>query len=207
MNLKSVLFALGLLLISQAGISQNFKFGAQIGINGSSEILSKAPDQLGRTTYQPALTFNINAHIDYILSKRWSMAIEPGFIQKGTRVSFSANSSRLNAYYVQMPVLANFHILDKLYVSAGPELSYLVAANNRTNGNTYNNITSYENRFDLGALVGINYEIHKNLDLGLRYGQSFIPNSRIFWTDEFGDMLAISKTYHHYLQLLLRVKF
>ncbi len=116
MNLKSVLFAIGLLLLSIASFSQNFKFGAQIGINGSSEILSKTNYLLGNTSYQPILTFSINTHIDYILSKRWSIAIEPGFIQKGTKGTFSGYSIRLNAYYVQMPVLANFYILDKLYV-------------------------------------------------------------------------------------------
>lgn len=85
--------------------------------------------------------------------------------------------------YISMPVMGKFYPIDILYIEAGPEIGFLILANEKTNANNLKNTDSYKT-VDLGLGFGGGVNLRDiGLSLGLRYNAGlsniFIDNSRI----------------------------
>ncbi|MBP7508542.1 MAG: PorT family protein [Prolixibacteraceae bacterium] len=208
MTKKTILFAVGLIVISNlTAFSQNFKFGLIAGLDIANAHLTNKPEGFGdNQVYYPMIAYNFNGYIGYKKSELWGLSIEPGFIQKGGRQKSSDDYIRFNLNYLQLPILFDYYIVDKFYVSIGPELSYMINAKAKSKDNS-NDITDlYDRRFELSGLVGINYRIIDKLDIGLRYNHGFTYTSKITWTDKFGESIGESKDYNQHFQLFVKLK-
>jgi len=208
MTKKTIFIAIGLLVISNlTAFSQNFKFGLVAGFDIANAHLTNKPDGFGdNQVYYPMIAYNFNGYIGYKKTESWGLSIEPGFIQKGGRQKSSDDYIRFNLNYIQLPVLFDYYIADKFYVSIGPELSYMMNAKVKSKDNS-NDITDlYDRRFELSGLVGINYRIIDKLDIGLRYNHGLTYTSKITWTNEFGESVGELKDYNQYFQLIVKWK-
>lgn len=204
MTKKTIFFTIGLIVISNlTGFSQNFKFGLVAGFDIANAHLTNKPYGFGdNQVYYPMIAYNFNGYIGYKKSEVWGLSIEPGFIQKGGRQKSSDDYIRFNLNYLQLPILFDYYVVDKFYISIGPELSYLINAKVKSNDIT----DLYDRRFELSCLVGINYKIIDKLDIGLRYNHGLTYTSKITWTNEFGESIGVSKDFNQYLQLVLKLK-
>src|SRR5665811_747062 len=138
-------------------------------------------------------SFNINGSIEYKISKIWGIEAEPGFIRKGGTVDginryHSTIKMRLN--YIQLPILANLYITKKFFVSIGPEFAYMI----NSQGNLPDNGTGFddfkENAFEISGLMGLNYSIYKEVDIGFRYNHGLTNISILKWTNGFGPVVG-----------------
>ncbi|WP_321368305.1 porin family protein [uncultured Draconibacterium sp.] len=185
--------------------AQDFKFGGLTGITASKIYFNNKPSDFYEET--DALTaFNINAFAKYKSASFWGVAIEPGFIQKGYRTNitwgFIQGSAKVRLNYIQLPILAELYLSDKLYFSLGPELAYLLNAKYNMEGKT--DITDiYDNRFELSGLIGVNYNIYKNFDIGLRYNRGLTKTTGIIFMNETGEYMDEAKEYNQYLQIIV----
>lgn len=189
--------------------AQEIKFGYLSGLGVSNaHVTNKIENRKDYKVFHPVYSFNINGYFEYKISKTWGIEAEPGFIRKGGTVGgmnryHSTIKMRLN--YIQLPILANLYITKKFFVSIGPEFAYMI---NRQ-GNLPEKATGFddfkENAFEISGLMGLNYSIYKEVDIGFRYNHGLTNMSILKWTNGFGPVVGQSKVYNQYFQFIFRI--
>ena len=203
---------MGFLLMFNANLfAQEFTFGLVGGLDIANSRLTNIPDEIGDyRLYHPMLSFNANGHIGYKSAGFWGISLEPGYIQKGGVIQYDKDDRnddvRYQLNYVQIPLLADFYLSDKISISVGPEFAYLINAKVKSNGESRNIPNYYDKNFELSGIVGFNYNLHKYFDIGLRYNHGLTYTGKITWTDKNNDFLGESKEYNQYFQLFFRFK-
>jgi hypothetical protein len=197
--MKKLLILIFLIIISCLKINaQEFRFGFLAGFDFTRihNIWGMNVHEYGR--YDPMVSFNINGYIGFKSSEFWGFSFEPGFIQKGgileNKYLFQEQRQRVENNYIQLPVLADFYLTQKVFLSVGPEFAFWL--NSPSNGN----------KFEVSGLAGLNYQITKKIDVGLRYSHALTYSVK---TEEiyFDYGLISKKQYNQYLQLIVRFKF
>jgi hypothetical protein len=79
---------------------------------------------------------------------------------------FSKSTTKQN--YISMPIILNWYFSDKFYLFIGPEIQYIASAITKLDGekHSYNNL---DQRLRLNGIIGLNYQLLQNMDIGLRY--------------------------------------
>jgi hypothetical protein len=77
--------------------------------------------------------------------------------------------NNINLHYISLPVLLRYAMTGKLIAEAGPELSYLVAAQSK-HGNVSN---IWNNKLDIGLDIGLLYLFASKLSAGVRFNAGF----------------------------------
>ena len=148
--------------------------------------------------YDNIITYNINGYFAYKSKGIFGVSIEPGFMIKGAKnelheALWGDELIKIRDSYLQLPVLINFHISDRFYFSSGFEFAYMIKYYSLQANNTELH-TLPKQRFQLSGMVGINYEVMKNIDIALRLNHE-LPYYREF--DVF---------FMYYAQFLVRYK-
>jgi hypothetical protein len=203
MRTKSFFTLAALLLFSILNIkAQGFRIGILSGFNITRTNISEYT--ISNFTYEgdylaPMASFNINGYIEYKSRSFWGFSIEPGYIKKGG-LNPANHDSKIHLNYFEMPMLVNLYISKRFYASVGPGINYLINEKFKYKSGS-EDIPVSGNRFEISGLIGLNYIIIKNIDIGLRYNQG--------WTTITKEMAFInveSKEIHQSLQLLVRLK-
>lgn len=181
-----------MLLVGDKIASDNFVGGITGGINLTQ--LSNMPNA------EAQLSWSFGASLHWKLSEEWHFCPEVYFKSPGgadgmtglwdTQPSIDTNLSNREEWtstsYVAIPLIMKYRI-DRFYVFAGPQISYLVAATDNISGTSPEgaSITSEKlafwrmNRWDAGVVAGAEillvpeYGIN-SLRLGVRYYQGFL---------------------------------
>lgn len=190
--------------------AQHINYGLLGGYVCANSHVIKSNEYAKRVFY-PMHSFNANGFIEYRFPNAWGIIAEPGYIRKGgvfdskdhakDRFNFQLN-------YVQLPVLAKFSFTDKFYISFGPEFACLINKDGNSSSlpDTFSPVE--ENAFEISGLIGANYSIARNIDLGLRYNHSLMYFSVATWVNSryppgYGIM-GYSNVYNQYLQFIVR---
>ena len=140
-----------------------------------------------------ALTYN------YKFSQKYGMNVETGYSDRG--VSINADNLNYNLNYLDLPLLLDYYPISRVRLSAGPEISYLISAMNKSNDGSKTNISgNFDNRWAVNGAIGANYSVSFFMDLGLRYQ---LPITTISKTD---PTLNINNVKSRYFQLYLLFK-
>jgi hypothetical protein len=209
MKIKTILTAFGIILISISSIkAQDFKFGLLAGFDISNTRLTNKPDNLGHfMDVDPMITFNLSGYVIHKTTDFWGLSLEPGFMQKGGIKNVDGDKVKFKLNYIHLPSLVDFYLLDKVFVSIGPEFCWMINAKTKSNDHSNYIIDLYDNKFEVSGLVGLNYNIIKQIDVGLRYNHGLTYISKTTWTDEIGNVVGKdSKEYNQYIQLIVRFK-
>jgi hypothetical protein len=203
MRTKSFLALSGLILFSVLNIrAQDFRFGILSGFNITRTNISEYT--ISNFTYKgdyldPMASFNINGYIGYKSRSFWGLSLEPGYIKKGGSNPNNHNS-KFHLNYIEMPILVNFYFLKRFYASVGPGISYLINEKFKYKSES-EDIPVSGNKFEISGLIGLNYNIIKNIDIGLRYNQGWASINK-----KMAIFNVESKEVHQSIQLLLRLK-
>ena len=114
--------------------------------------------------------------------------------------------SQLRLNYIQLPLLAEFYITKKLFLSVGPEFAYLMSAKVNNDGNKTDVSNGYNPKFEISGMAAINYAIFPRVDIALRYSHGFTTTSEISFTDIHGQPCGEAKEKNQYLQLMVRAR-
>lgn len=128
----------------------------------------------------------------------FGLSIEPGYTLKGSRIAHDTLNYKF--HYLSIPVLFDFYPLEKIKISAGPELSYLMAARNLNDTITTSLMDTYSRRWELSGTVGVSISPTFFLDIGMRYNMAFTYAAR---EDE---LLQARNLYNNYLQIYILLK-
>jgi hypothetical protein len=203
MKKQTTVVVLLLLLISAAGVqaqSGGVKFGVRAGLNvatwggeaveNAGSLLNLSNGQLNQSTRQG---FHAGGFANIPVAGN-RLEIEPGlyYSQKGTRITgrvanenvplLAGNLRASNrAEYIEMPVLARLYLTEGFHIFAGPQVSYLISNNVRTDVSVLGfsalnqNLNTYDTmqKFDFAAAGGVGYQFTNGLNLGAGYDFGF----------------------------------
>jgi len=166
----AILLFCGFLTISMQ--AQNFGGGVILGLSTSQV----GGDNLGGFNKAGLLIgFFANKSISELLS----FQMEMNYIQKGSN-NPKMNENRtpdISTSYIEVPLLLQYHQSNKLKIEGGVQTGYLIDGYyNDLDGERpkYNDINPFIN-YDIGLLLGIDYNYSKNISLNTRISNSIFP--------------------------------
>ncbi|MGY3087921.1 hypothetical protein ACVWYF_000954 [Hymenobacter sp. UYAg731] len=165
--MKKTLFTLAL-LAGLTGAAQAQRSNVSLGLKAGATY----SNFVGKQAFSEESIFGFHAGVFANIGLTDLFAFQPEIIysQKGSNPNITDFKNRL--HYVDVPLA--FHVnADGLFFEAGPQVGFLVAAQQKT-GNTSTDIKARYNTIDFGYLAGLGYQRKTGLGIGLRYNGGFI---------------------------------
>jgi len=191
--------------------AQEIRFGILGGMGVTQSFWTHVPEHVVENSYNPIPSFSLNVCAGFKNKGIWGLSIEPGIIKKGgvdpNTPNEKEDNNRFELLYIHAPVLSDFYLGKKFMISVGPEFGYLISVKSYFRDFTTNLYEFYENKFEVCGLLGANYIISENVDIGIRYSRGFIHSIRYVTTDINGQFSGDIKEYSQYLHFIARYKF
>lgn len=192
--------------------AQSLDVGLYAGIGISNVNITNSPD-ISQTDFSSILSYNFNGYLSYKGKGFWGFSIEPGIIRKGWDMSFDNQNleSKIRLHYIQLPILSDFYLSDKIYFSLGPEICYLLSSKAKFKSDINSgteDLKGYFSKFELSGLIAINYRINDNFNISFRYSHAVTEVADgISWEfDEYSENFIESNDYNQYFQLLFKIR-
>lgn len=189
--MKKLFLGLGLVAGTFAFAQTSPQFGLKAGINVSS--ISKD----GYDDAKSKVGFAGGAFVNIPVSEQFSVQPEVLYSQLGSKLTKSASTTilgntytakstaKMNLDYITVPVMLQFRATPQFYLEAGPEFGFLVSAKAKDINTTYVNnsqpnenissqdVKDYHSGFNMGAALGLGYDITPNFGINARYVAGF----------------------------------
>lgn len=177
--MKRILFVMLFALTSLMAYAQEMKLGVKLGANFSEFDKAKNMSMSSKTG------FHMGAYATLPLGR---FALQPEFLysQQGAKL----NGSEIDLDYVNIPVLAKFHILPKVNLHVGPQFGFVVKDGLK---DIYPDFKA--EKFDISGLLGIGIEVFGfQLEGRYNYGLSKVikSDSSIQAIDPKNQMFSVS---------------
>ena len=164
----------------------------KVGITGGLNVANQVSSYNGSYSTGTIAGFNAGLYLDVPLIYPLSFEPEVLYSQKG----FSANdggdhfTSRQN--FIDVPLLAKFHLTPGFNFLIGPQLSFLSSTTN-TESSGFNLISQDHTNYSgantfLDGVIGVSFDLNRNVELRARYtidlnatspyGETFVPDYR-----------------------------
>src|SRR5688572_9008840 len=160
--IKKVVGIFALLFCMHAAGYAQLKFGLKAGLN-ISRVHHKSRFDKKVYGFMPSahvgLYANKNFSEDFFLSGEFLLS-DKGFEKDGAT----------HLLYASMPAMANFRIVDKLFLGVGPEWGILIAP---IGEDTEFVKEVYSNRLDIGGAVGLQYAVGSAVIISVRWVRGF----------------------------------
>ncbi|HEY5916362.1 MAG TPA: porin family protein [Chryseolinea sp.] len=139
-------------------------FGLKGGLN-YSRVIEKT-DTSGWNGYSFAPSINVGVFADFNLTEKTSIASE--FLLSDKPFGYHGNSGTSHLLYINLPVMFSCDVSNRISLKAGPQAGLLIA----TFGKNPEYLSAiYTNRFDLGIVAGIDYQLSQSFILAFRFEQ------------------------------------
>ena len=113
------------------------------------------------------------AYINYPINKKMSYQVEMQFLQKGSKKPYTENSPETYLFelnYIELPATLNYQVKKGISIESGLGTAFLVDYKEQDEITDIN--TDKPNTLALDFLLGVQYDIKKNLKLNIRYANS-----------------------------------
>lgn len=179
--------------------TNSVEFGVKAGAN-----LSKITDYTPESKYVPG--FQAGGFAQYSITDKLRLQTELLFSLEGGRSSFNFEDefqsfmikSDITFGYVNLPVMLQYKLFKGLHLEAGPQLGYLVLAENAyetkfsigdvgIDEKGTESIIDDMNRFSLGVNLGLQYDISNRFFVQARYNKGLTKLAKNPFTDEEGE--------------------
>lgn len=171
--MKNLLMPLVVLLLISSMATAQVSIGPKLGLNLANFTGNVSSDVRGLAALQLGGVAEIEL-IDML-----SLQPELLFSVQGITVG----NTKLVTSNIVMPVMARFYPIDFIYIEAGPQIGFLIAANEKDQANRINVSDSFKT-VDMGLSFGAGTKLSDlGLGFGIRYyaglSNIFVSNSRI----------------------------
>jgi hypothetical protein len=205
--------ALLVLLLGDKAATEDFHFSIDAGLS-----LSSLPAVAG-TSNNAGLYFGLGTYVR--LNERWAFTPEFKPVSprggRGFEKAFTDNSGSVDDYstrlilsYIDLPMQFHYQLNQRLYMRAGPQLSYLTKGEFVSTGalvggpdfTVKENITGRLERFDVALPIDIGMVFakprgYKGVDIRVRYCPGFLE---VFKANEAG-VSGTNSTFHFFISL------
>ena len=141
--------------------------GVKAGLNYANQYTNSTANSVD---FKSIIGINAGAYCNYFLLD--FLAIQPELMVSG-KGSYWKNQyydAKYNLTYIDLPILIKYQPVSQVNIHAGPQLSYLVSANQKDFGNNQKtNVMDYYYKFDLGLAFGVEANLPFKVNLTIRY--------------------------------------
>lgn len=201
--MKRLLFSL-LIFLPVLVFAQRFNGGIIAGGNVS---------QLDGDTYQGYHKFGFlgGAYVNYRFSRHSQVQMELEYIQKGSRKngdSVDVSTYLLRLHYLEIPVLYQFFLNDKLSLEIGPAADVLLGSYEEKDGLEVPYNTMPLRNVTLAGIFGVSYFLTDHLKADFRFNYSLLsirqPSSDgypegyrkiLFETGQYNNLMSLSLSW------------
>lgn len=173
--MNKVIFVLPLLILSSFFVKAQSV--DQSGIRASLNLSNLYVQSVDNENTKPG--FAVGVYFRKSLSDQISIQPEINYSLKGSQINYNnflngSGKYRYNLSYIEIPVLANFHLGESIYFSAGPYVATLISVKVKdVNGDgSVNGVDEYDrddfNTFDYGVAAGVGFDFAGGT-AGVRY--------------------------------------
>lgn len=190
MKLRSILFIVFLQFFPHV-FGQYFEGGILVGLTASQ----MDGDMLGGYN-KPGLTAGM--WVGRSINPKWNYRAELKYTMKGAASSQATDlysQYRKTLHYLELPVIACYHLSTGLSAEAGLSGAYLAHATLNIGNGTFD-ATGPMKRYEFNILGGIAYHLSDNFSLNFRFSYSLFPVSHL------PGNLTIWNTYAQYNNVL-----
>lgn len=100
------------------------------------------------------------------------IGLQPELMYSYQTVKSDGGDLKMN--YIQLPVMIKIYPMSRLGIEVGPEFNYMISTSPKTMNVAGTNITTGDcTGFNIGAGVGVSYELKMGLMIGARYSLGF----------------------------------
>ncbi len=196
--MKKLFLAISFLAISIITVdAQNNRFGLKAGINSSS---LKTTGSGATFTSDSKIGFYAGAFAQLGVAQYFAVQPEIMYSLLGARYKYLNVTVNRNLSYISIPVLLSY-VKDGLSIVAGPQISFLVAANDKGT-NISNDIKSQFQTTEIAGIVGAGYTTLGGFGFDARYhlGLSDIvkDNSSGYKLKNNNFQFGVHYILHHY---------
>ena len=180
LSMNKIIFVLPFLILcsilAKAQTDQN-------GFKASLNLSNLYVDEVNDENTKPG--FAVGVYFRKGLSDQISIQPEINYSLKGSQINYDggfftgSGKYRYNLSYIEIPVLANIHVGESLYFSAGPYIATLIAAKVKDvdGDGSINSVEEYDrddfNTFDYGVAAGVGFDFDGGT-AGVRYNYGLV---------------------------------
>lgn len=143
---------------------QQVKFGPKAGVNFAN--LSGVDDSEMKTG------FHVGAVAEIKFNEKFSIQPEVVYSAQGTKFSSNNAEVKLNNDYINVPILAKYYIVDGFSVEAGPQIGFLMKAEQEGTFGGFTGTSDVKDNYksiDFGLGLGLAYDLPMGLFFNARY--------------------------------------
>jgi SAM-dependent methyltransferase len=180
-----------------------FSMGLKGGF-GASTIIARYEGESYSDLFQPEFSYSFSIYAASKLSRyneTMRVEIEPGYTLKGAS---DKESLARRLHYLSLSTFFVLYSNIRLYIGAGPELSYLLKVSHRVAGISNDMTSSYE-PFEYGAALEAGYDLTPGLIIGLRYSLGLSKTTDRPMADAGGNLIPANQ-YNQYLHLTVKCR-
>ena len=112
--------------------------------------------------------YHIGGFVKVPVADQFSVQPELVFSAQGFSIKEDGDNSKLNANYINLPLLASYSFGKGLYAEAGPRLGFLLSAKVRNEGESTNVKDDFK-KLDFAWVLGIGYQLQEKLSVNARF--------------------------------------
>ncbi len=162
---KLVFAAIAVVGFAATGVAQQqVKFGPKAGVNFAN--LSNMDNSEMKTG------FHVGAVAEIKFNEKFSIQPEVVYSAQGTKFSSNNAEVKLNNDYINVPIMAKYYIVDGFSVEAGPQIGFLMKAEQEGSYGGFTGTTDmkdYYKSVDFGVGLGLAYDLPMGLFFNARY--------------------------------------
>jgi hypothetical protein len=185
---------------------QKFTFGYKIGLARVNQRYSI--DFPG--TIDPRFSYGFNAVVNYKITSKFNLEIEPGFIEKGSIIYLIPIDKSARKYgYLISPVLIRFYPIKNLSIDFGNEFGYLVYAKTKEyglDGKVFSESLKNKNKFESSGIIGFSIICFGRVNLYYNMSIAYTPLMTAYYNQEYGPSGSY-KIYNKYNAIGIRYFF
>lgn len=178
--MNRIIFVLPFLVLSSFFVKAQ---SDQTGIRASLNLSNLYVDEVNDENTKPG--FALGVYFRKGISEQVSIQPEINYSLKGSQINYDgtivsgSGKYRYNLSYIEIPVLANIHVGESLYFSAGPYISTLIAAKVKDvdGDGSVNGVREYDrddfNTLDYGVAAGVGFDFTGGT-AGVRYNYGLV---------------------------------
>jgi Outer membrane protein beta-barrel domain len=150
--------------------SAQVQFGVKAGVNVANLNLSGGPSGF---VFNTKTDFNGGIFVSVPLFSSCSLQPEVMYSGQGASFKDSLLTIKDNYGYINVPVLFKYQHSSGLFAEAGPQIGFLLSANEKAGAQTFD-MKSNINSADFSWVFGIGYKLQLGLGIDLRYNLGLV---------------------------------
>jgi hypothetical protein len=155
--MKKLLLGLAVCAFSFSNAQKKVTFGAKAGSNLATFTGDFEENDM-------KVGFHVGGLAEISINDKFSVQPELLFSTQGTQFS---SDDKINLSYINLPVIAKYYATDGLSIEAGPQVGFLVNAEQEVEGESSD--FDNTNDIDFGLNFGLGYKLDSGINFSARY--------------------------------------